>query len=731
MFKSLSKLGMKIEICCLSFLTIALMLCTLYTPKLKAASSNIYYVTASVGETYETAGINYHCNLDGSYVIFSKSSSLTDTIKVEPTVSKWHIDQSEYDENTGFGERNVCKAVLTGLEADTTYYYQIICGSEKSNVYSFKTGGNNSNSSVLFLTDTQSSSTNYFQKIDNLVKKIESKEKNLNMVLITGDIVDRGGYQAQWDALFAGLPSLQKYQQATIPGNHEYYHDKNPEYIDASIYNQFYNNPQNGPEDRKNSSYYFIYNETLFIMLDILQGTKSGIDITAQKEWFRQVVQNNPTRWIIVGSHAGAVSAGAYASDAKYLWNNFHDVFEECQVDLCISGHEHIYIRKDLSYQGEKNEDLGVTYLVGPAAGMKDYAVQKTEGLDKVIRGNYRGQVLKFQGSTLTVLLYDMNGDVIEKFSLNAKRNAEVTEYTDKEILDSVECTYDESTESATFTWEPNIWGLVKEVSCTGDARWAKTVASCSELLATHTIHNVFNTNNYIYNINFLKKDGTTITKEIKLYLNKDLVPTSISVSGKRTIDVAGTTQLTAEVLPKGAEAAVTWSSANPEIATVDQNGLVTGVSAGKVRIYATSQVTDKVVGFLIITVKATSDPASYEITGLPSSITKDDIFNLSIKVSPIDGSKDATWTTSDPNIAVVNDGEVHITGYGTVTITVTSTKVPSVTASITFTSVDPSVPVEPSPGKTGCSSKTNIERFITFSSALGLVVILLRKKNK
>ena len=228
-----------------------------------------------------------------------------------------------------------------------------------------------------------------------------------------------------------------------------------------------------------------------------------------------------------------------------------------------------------------------------------------------------------------------------------------------------------------------------------------------------------------------MKKDGTTITKEIKLYLNKDLVPTSISVSGKRTIDVAGTTQLTAEVLPKGAEAAVTWSSANPEIATVDQNGLVTGVSAGKVRIYATSQVTDKVVGFLIITVKATSDPASYEITGLPSSITKDDIFNLSIKVSPIDGSKDATWTTSDPNIAVVNNGEVHITGYGTVTITVTSTKVPSVTASITFTSVDPSVPVEPNPGKTGCSSKTNIERFITFSSALGLVVILLRKKNK
>lgn len=729
MFKSLSKLGTKLSITCLSVLVLALLLCTMHTPKVSAGSNNIYYVTTSVGETYETAGVNYHCNLDGSYVIYSTSSTLANATKVEPTVSKWHIDKSEFDENTGFGERNVCKAVLTGLQADTVYYYQIICGNEKSDVYSFKTSGSNSNSSVLFLTDTQSSSTNYFQKIDSLVNKIESKEKNLNMVLMTGDIVDRGGYQSQWDAFFEGLPSLQKYQQATIPGNHEYYHDKNPQYIDASIYNQFYNNPQNGPEDRKNSSYYFIYNETLFIMLDILQGTKQGIDITAQKEWFRQVVQNNPTRWIIVGSHAGAVSAGAYKSDASYLWNNFHDVFEECQVDLCISGHEHIYIRKDLSYQGQRNEELGVTYLVGPAAGMKDYAAQTTEGLDKVVRGNYRGQVLKFQGSSLTVLLYDMNGDVIEKFTLNAKRNAEVTEYTDQQILDSVTCEYNEESESATFSWEPNIWGLVKEVSCSGDAKWSKTVASCSEVLAKHTINNVFNTNNYIYNINFLKKDGTTITKEIKLYLNKDLIPTSISVNGKRTIDVAGTTQLSAEVLPRGAESGVIWSSANEEIATVDQNGLVTGVSAGKVRIYATSVVTDKVVGFLIVTVKATSDPKSYEIKGLPSSIKKDDVFTLTLKVNPIDGSKDVTWESSDPTIAAVNDGEVHVKGYGKVTITVTSTKVPSVTASITFESVDPST-TPSQPANNGCSFGTNMKYLITLSSALGLVAILLRKKR-
>ena len=42
----------------------------------------------------------------------------------------------------------------------------------------------------------------------------------------------------------------QQYLQATVPGNHELYHSSNASYIDASIYNQYYFNPQNGPKDQ-------------------------------------------------------------------------------------------------------------------------------------------------------------------------------------------------------------------------------------------------------------------------------------------------------------------------------------------------------------------------------------------------------------------------------------------------------------------------------------------------
>ncbi len=722
MFKVFSKLGKKSIFVALSFLIISFTL-SFILPNVDASSSNIYYVTTSVGETYETAGISYHCNLDGSYVIFGTSSSLTSSTKVMPTSNIWGVEPDADDTSTGFEERYVCRAQLTGLSANTTYYYQIICGSEKSSVYSFKTGSTGTNS-VLFLTDTQSANTNYFQKVDALVKAIESKEKNLNMVLMTGDIVDRGGYKSQWDAFFEGLPSLQRYQQATIPGNHEYYHDKDPQYIDASIYNQFYFNPQNGPEDRVNSSYYFIYGETLYIMLDILNGTKTGIDLEAQKQWFREVVQNNPTRWIIVGSHAGAISAGAYASDAKYLWNNFHEVFEECQVDLCISGHEHIYIRKDLSYQGEKNSELGVTYLVGPAAGAKDYAAQTKDGLDKVIRGNYRGQVLKFQGNKLTVSLYDTNGTVVESFILNAKRNGAVEEYTDEEILDSVSCEYDATTNSALISWEPSLWGLVKEVRCSGDATWSQTIPSCSEHFAQHKLNNIFETNNYNFTLTFVKADNTTLTKEISLLLNKDLVPSTINITGKRYIDVNSTTQLSVKVLPEGADQSVTWTSENPNIATVDQNGLVTGVSDGSVRITATSKVNSNLSRSVLVTVSSSVDPTSIEITGVPSKVSKGDVITLGVNITPTESSKAVTWTSSDEKIAIVEDGVVRVLENGTVTITVTSTKAQSVSTSITLTIK------EETGSSCGCNSKTGVKYFITLSSSLLLAVILLRKKK-
>ena len=55
------------------------------------------------------------------------------------------------------------------------------------------------------------------------------------------------------------------------------------------------------------------------------------------------------------------------------------------------------------------------------------------------------------------------------------------------------------------------------------------------------------------------------------------------------TLEVGAQEQLTATVLPETAVQAVTWTSSNPAVATVDENGLVTAVAAGTATITATT----------------------------------------------------------------------------------------------------------------------------------------------
>jgi len=67
------------------------------------------------------------------------------------------------------------------------------------------------------------------------------------------------------------------------------------------------------------------------------------------------------------------------------------------------------------------------------------------------------------------------------------------------------------------------------------------------------------------------------------------IIATSVTVTPiTNTVSVGLTTQLSAEVLPTGVSQTVVWSSIDETVATVDQQGLVTGVDAGTVTITAT-----------------------------------------------------------------------------------------------------------------------------------------------
>ncbi|MBD9035407.1 MAG: Ig-like domain-containing protein [Prevotella sp.] len=118
----------------------------------------------------------------------------------------------------------------------------------------------------------------------------------------------------------------------------------------------------------------------------------------------------------------------------------------------------------------------------------------------------------------------------------------------------------------------------------------------------------------------------------------------------------------------------ITWSSDNEKVATVDENGKVTGVAAGNAKITAKFAGDDEYE----------TSTASYEIIvkGAPSlsfpetsyTVEMGDVFSTP-KLEGLPEGVTSAYTSSNKEVATVDaaTGEVKIVGVGTTTITVTS----------------------------------------------------------
>lgn len=148
-----------------------------------------------------------------------------------------------------------------------------------------------------------------------------------------------------------------------------------------------------------------------------------------------------------------------------------------------------------------------------------------------------------------------------------------------------------------------------------------------------------------------------------------------ITAIGSTTIQVDKTLTLRTQVTGTNRKD-VTWSSLNPEIATVSEKGVVTGVSAGEATIKATLDIDDKCTATIKVTVEPAVAPDSVTVKGAPADNTGwvGETTQLSVGVTPENASLAVNWTTSDESVATVSaDGLVSYKKKGDVTVTATS----------------------------------------------------------
>jgi|GEM_PF-3259335 len=158
---------------------------------------------------------------------------------------------------------------------------------------------------------------------------------------------------------------------------------------------------------------------------------------------------------------------------------------------------------------------------------------------------------------------------------------------------------------------------------------------------------------------------------------------TSVSIDQERLeLFVRGSeAYLHATVTPSEANASVAWSTSDPTVATVDNNGRVIpqGVGTATITVTATNgtaDTSDDKTATITVTVYPQPD-----VTGIALNLTSLELSTdhyeeqLQATISPEGAKYGVVWTSNNPAVATVDrNGKVSAVGVGTATITATAT---------------------------------------------------------
>lgn len=161
--------------------------------------------------------------------------------------------------------------------------------------------------------------------------------------------------------------------------------------------------------------------------------------------------------------------------------------------------------------------------------------------------------------------------------------------------------------------------------------------------------------------IKIVSNSSVTITGKVPM--------TGITVSpASATVKKGTTLQLNTAKAPADTTdtTAVTWTSSNPAVATVNANGVVTGVSVG------TTTITASCAGFTSTATITVNNPLTgINLDKAEATMNRGTTLKLNATKEPADAEGEISWESSAPAVATVDaNGVVTAVGKGTATIT-------------------------------------------------------------
>ena len=332
-----------------------------FTEKIQAADTFVpKKILVNVGSDETNVGISFETPLGvtDAKVVVSLNETLTSPVEF--------LAKSTVVSGTTASGPNVVYlawgAYVTELTPDTTYYYKVGNDNGWSSTLSFTTLKTSGDATMLFFGDVQGG----YAAFPNVLDKAVAQYPEASLFMLAGDINDSEAKQYDEITLFDDYAKtyLNNNIWAAAIGNHDAYNG-------GHVFSNYFYGPNNGIDSGSGvRNYYFEFNDAIIFNLDTEAGFASyDPSYVKQSNLLRTVMNETTKKYKIVLMHRSTYPMNYNEANVRAL----SSVFEELEIDLVISGHDHVYNRTTMLEGNKVEVNNGVTYVVGGSSGTKFY----------------------------------------------------------------------------------------------------------------------------------------------------------------------------------------------------------------------------------------------------------------------------------------------------------------------------------------------------------------------
>jgi 3',5'-cyclic AMP phosphodiesterase CpdA len=288
------------------------------------------------------------------------------------------------------------------LEPETTYSYRVGGEGHWSKTYTITTPGA-PGSFDTFRVAISGDSRGAYDTWGQLLRKMDAAEPDF--FLFSGDMVEIGPAQSEWDAWFAAGEDILA-ERAFVPahGNHEM--------LAVHYFAQFAL-----PSDHE--QYFALdYGNLLVLSLNDTVADQ-GLRDVEERNFIEAELRDTAAQWKVAMHHQPAYSTCTNHHSNLNVREAWSDVFESFGVNLVLAGHNHIYERSlPIKNGAEQNPGEGTVYLVSGGAGAPLYTNSEEQWFGDVAKPVEHYVIADFSPSGIDVVAYDLSGNVIDSFTI-------------------------------------------------------------------------------------------------------------------------------------------------------------------------------------------------------------------------------------------------------------------------------------------------------------------------